>query len=900
MFTRYFTYFLFLISIFSEAQVIAEKGIPFIKNYLPEEYGNHGKIWEIKSAQNGLVYMASENGLLEFDGKKWNRFRDYKGYTRSLFLANDSTIYTGADMDFGIWRKNKFQKFDYQSLYPYNRKIGGVNEEFWGTYAYQNQIIFVSHQNLYQYSNKKITKIPAPVRFFESFQVKGRIFLADEKKGLYEYVNNQLVLLFSYPDDKNLEISGIYIEQNGTIIIVTRSSGIYTFQNGKLQTVTLEISSEIIKNKVFSFTYFDEKYWAFGTILNGLYITDHQGKIIQHLNKNKGMPNNTILSLHYQKNGKIWMGLDYGLSYSDIKNNVTYFYNTNTNFGTGYTAALEGDSFYLGTNQGLYSASWNAMDNSKDANPFRIINGAEGQVWTLQKVDNTIFCGHDSGLFEIENGQLKKIYNEPGVMSILSYSDDILLTGNYNGISIFKKEGKSWKFVKKMKVILGAINQIVKENNRTLWVNIPNYGFIRFVMDAQFNPISKTIINPKIFKGYFPYLFKDHLGIHILTNKSEYLYNNTTHEFDLIKKQVFLKNINNRFTGFYLPIALNSEYGFYSIHNGFALEKTIKQKQNYPFYSELLFRKSQAFNNQEARDLFNGSEMPFRFNNVKFSFVHPHEAAVQYQYYLNGFSDDWSNFSEQNEIEFLGLREGSYILFVKAKKGEQISSVKSFSFTINAPWYRTYWSYLFYFLLFYAIYVILKKIHYKRLSKQKKIFLEKEKKALEEQAEKHRQEMLLEKQKQLELEQNKLKEEIKNKTIELATKAKDDDDKNRILQTINEKISEAESNPNILKLKLGEIRRMVQSYLETEDHTFEIQMDELHQEFFKAMKKRFPNLSIYDLRLCAYLKIGLNSKEMADIFQVLPSSINVSRSRLRKKLNLSPDEDLYEFLNSIE
>lgn len=77
-------------------------------------------------------------------------------------------------------------------------------------------------------------------------------------------------------------------------------------------------------------------------------------------------------------------------------------------------------------------------------------------------------------------------------------------------------------------------------------------------------------------------------------------------------------------------------------------------------------------------------------------------------------------------------------------------------------------------------------------------------------------------------------------------------------------------------------------------------MDELHQEFFKAMKKRFPNLSIYDLRLCAYLKIGLNSKEMADIFQVLPSSINVSRSRLRKKLNLSPDEDLYEFLNSIE
>jgi hypothetical protein len=52
-----------------------------------------------------------------------------------------------------------------------------------------------------------------------------------------------------------------------------------------------------------------------------------------------------------------------------------------------------------------------------------------------------------------------------------------------------------------------------------------------------------------------------------------------------------------------------------------------------------------------------------------------------------------------------------------------------------------------------------------------------------------------------------------------------------LLQIINEKIVEAENNPNISKLKLGEIRRLVKTYLETEDQHFEIQMDELHQEF---------------------------------------------------------------------
>jgi ribosomal protein L9 len=167
---------------------------------------------------------------------------------------------------------------------------------------------------------------------------------------------------------------------------------------------------------------------------------------------------------------------------------------------------------------------------------------------------------------------------------------------------------------------------------------------------------------------------------------------------------------------------------------------------------------------------------------------------------------------------------------VKAKKFEFVTSIQKFSFTVKSPWYRSIWAYFLFNFNFWC-FSVFKTNSRKKTSKSKKRNVRKTKKSLNEQAEKHRQEMLLEKQKQLELEQNKLKEEIRNKTIELATKAKDDYDKNRLLQIINEKIVEAENNPNISKLKLGEIRRLVKTYLETEDHTFEIQMDELHQEF---------------------------------------------------------------------
>jgi DNA-binding CsgD family transcriptional regulator len=143
-----------------------------------------------------------------------------------------------------------------------------------------------------------------------------------------------------------------------------------------------------------------------------------------------------------------------------------------------------------------------------------------------------------------------------------------------------------------------------------------------------------------------------------------------------------------------------------------------------------------------------------------------------------------------------------------------------------------------------------------------------------------------------------MKQQLKNKTIELASKARDNEEKNRLILSLKETCEKAKNYPSITKLKLAEMSRMLDSYLKVEDNTFEIQMDELHQDFFRKLKEKFPGLSANDLRLCAYLKIGLNSKEIADILNIQPSSAYISRSRLRKKLNLNTDEDLYTFLNT--
>lgn len=880
----------------SFAQFIPAKGVPPLENYSPNQYGHHGKIWDIRSARNGIVYMASDNGLLEFDGKTWNRYKDYKGFTRSLLIANDSVIYTGSDMDFGAWKKNKFEEFQYTSLFPFKEDSNAVNEEFWNICQLNNDIVFISFNNIYVYKNKQLIKIGAPSRFSASYFVNNTIFLVDEKLGLFEFNGNSLKKVFDYPDKMPFQISGIYENVKG-LYIITKNKGIYLFASGKLSAVETEVSLPLKKYKVFCFTTIGHQYLAFGTILNGLYITDTNGKIIQHINKSKGLPNNTILCMDYAPNGKLWIGMDYGITVLNLMNNITYLYDYKGDFGTAYTAILKDSIFYLGTNQGLYKTKWDNLNSNKDETNFSIINGSEGQVWSLKNIDGTLFCGHDKGLYIVGNNSIKQISSEPGVWAIQPYKKDYLLTGNYNGINVFKRVNNSWEFLKKIDLIRGSVNQIEIENDQFLWANIPNYGLIRFSLNDNFYPGNRLIIDAKSFKGDFPYLYKDKEGIHVITSSNQYLFNQQKEKFYPQNKAIKYQKINDLLSGFYLAIPLNDAYGFYPVYNGFALENFQNLPGDIVLKYPLLLRKTEAFNNKETVVVQQNGEVPYKLNNLKFNYIIPVTKNVTYQYRLEGQSDSWSEWKNENSLELLNLKEGHYKLLLRAKSLNTISDTLEFDFKISSPWYRSWYAYLSYLLLFGFFVYLIRKRQQVKLKRQKWEMLKKEQNSLREQAEKFKQESILKNQEQLENEKKILQMQVRNKTIELAKKAKSDEEKNRLLHILKEKIHEADDNPSIAKVRRLEMRRLLDSYLEIDDKTFEIQMDELHQEFFKSLKEKFPTLSIYDLRLCAYLKTGLSSKEMAELLQVLPSSINVSRSRIRKKLDLSPDEDLYKFLN---
>jgi DNA-binding CsgD family transcriptional regulator len=273
------------------------------------------------------------------------------------------------------------------------------------------------------------------------------------------------------------------------------------------------------------------------------------------------------------------------------------------------------------------------------------------------------------------------------------------------------------------------------------------------------------------------------------------------------------------------------------------------------------------------------------------------QSNIEYSYFLKGFDKGWSNWSSRPEKEYTNLPPGNYVFQVKARNnlGNE-STASTYSFTILPPWYQTFFAYLVYFLMLIGFLYYLNLRHRNKLLQQKEQYEERQRQ--------------LEYLHQLELEKNekqivklkneKLESEISHKNSELANSAmhlvqkremlsKIHDDLNTLLKKIdNEQVSN--QFKKLLKL-LGEDNKMDDNWEQFAHH-----FDKVHADFLVLLKNRYPALTANELKLCAYVRMNLSSKEIAQLMNISIRGVEIGRYRLRKKLGLPKEMNLFEFL----
>ncbi len=100
-----------------------------------------------------------------------------------------------------------------------------------------------------------------------------------------------------------------------------------------------------------------------------------------------------------------------------------------------------------------------------------------------------------------------------------------------------------------------------------------------------------------------------------------------------------------------------------------------------------------------------------------------------------------------------------------------------------------------------------------------------------------------------------------------------------------------------LELLEEEIKNKIWVNKDSDD--FYQKVDELSSSFYARLNEQFEGLTKTDVRLCSFIKLNLDTKQIATLQNINPASVKMSRNRLRKKLHLSPEEDLSAFLHTI-
>ncbi|HWR99052.1 MAG TPA: two-component regulator propeller domain-containing protein, partial [Prolixibacteraceae bacterium] len=487
--------FLLLLAVFIPQIAFAEIkkiGTPFIRNFPKREYRAGTQNWDIAQDKRGFIYMANNEGLLVYDGNQWQIHKmPNSSIVRALFVDKSGVIYVGAYNELGKMVTQPNGEMVFKSLKKYIPEKYQNFDDIWSVFSFENKIIFQSYNCAFVCSNdSSISILEAPGRFHHAFKANDRVFFNDITEGLFEYDGKKLVQLPGCERLKGLQIWSV-ISYFGTddLMIGTLNDGIFRYDGKKLEEWGGPVNEFLKKNQVFCASTIRDQYYVVGTIQNGVVVADRNGNIVQHFSRKNGLQNNTILSLFKDRSDNLWLGLDNGIDYVNINSPITFLQNPE-GIGAGYVALVKDNKLYLGTNQGLFVSDWHG---NTQFGSFTLIPGTLGQVWSLEIHDGILICGHNNGTFEIENERAVRIDNTPGGWKYtqLKRHPGFLIGGTYNGLTLFKKEGNHWRFVRKIRGFDESFRIFEEDDNGDIWMS---HGF-KGIYKVRLNPGLDSVIS---------------------------------------------------------------------------------------------------------------------------------------------------------------------------------------------------------------------------------------------------------------------------------------------------------------------------------------------------------------------------------------------------------------------
>lgn len=746
-------------------------------------------------------------------------------------------------------------------------------------------------------------------------------------------------------------------------VVTTLKSGLFVLSGSGIKKLSTPNNILFENDRIYAATTVSDDWIALATSNNGLYITDLRGNIIQKFTRTERLQNNNILNVFLDNQRNIWLGLDNGVdliaynsaikeinpALQDGSGYTALIHNNRLYAGTSgglYSVALQP-----------------LKDLSFSIGKFEPVINTRGQTWALAEINAQLLLGHHEGAFVIRNNKAEKISGMQGFWNFIPLSRTFptaqIVAGHYKGLQFFNYNGSEFETSVQVPGFSESSRFVTIDKSDNIWVSHPYHGVYKISRNNL--GIYKTVpyneknglpspLNNHVYKikneilvateaGVYGYdenkdafapaaYYKKYLGNRSIRYLKEdqsgnvwFMHEKSLGVIDVTGKNpvvIFLPELNNKMlSGFEYIYPVDEHNLFFAGEKGFFHLNYEKYKRTIPQLAvqirevtishtgdSLLFGGYfNQVNDKQLQDPEKIPEIKSGLKNIRFDFsasLFGYQATLEYSYRLKGFDINWSEWSRRTEKEYTHLPAGTYSFEVKVRNnlGNE-SSVASYKIKILPPWYQTMWAALFYLVLFVTANYLLFHWLQQKFRRQRAKFEAEQKRLLYI----HELELNKTESELVALRNEKLEAEINFKNSELASSAMHLVKKSELLTKMKTELSQVIRGLDN-QTTIEELKKMSRSLgdddnMDKEWANFTKHFDKVHSDFVVGLKEKHPNISPSELKLCAYLRMNLSTKEIAQLMNISVRGVEISRYRLRKKLGIPSEQNLFDYLISI-
>jgi AraC family transcriptional regulator, chitin signaling transcriptional activator len=931
------------------------KGKPQITHYTKKQINSNSQFWAMCQDRDGIMYFGNNEGALVFDGERWQKVKlPNNSSIRCLLVSHDGLVYAGGYNEFGTIQKDGYGKYYYRSLISLLRPEDLNFENAWQAHEVQGRIVFRTRRLLIAISENKAITLPASNKFVYSNVVGDKLYVKDAN--ILKQLDLENLELISLNLNFNNEILTLFLPglSPDDFIAITKQGSVFKVDAGLTTTTLLIRLIEQPSNNlaISAIKASNGKYYV-GTLSTQIVsFYPSGGQLIIDRNF-PALQDNTVLNLFESSDGNIWALLNDGIDCIQASSPVSSLFES----ASVYDVFTNGRELLLATNLGVFRST-KPLDKDGDLN-FQNIIGLEGQAWSLQQFEGTILCSHDKGLYIIAGTKVTPIIEGTGFWKVIGIEGKpgYYLACSYEGMYLMTyNKARGFSIQHKLEAFNESSRDIIQSDEPGMfWICHGYKGVFKIKIEETFTRVVglehfqdknglPSPFNINAFRWNDEIVFTTNHGIFIydpvndkfvphtfLTNlfgadlnvrkllqfkdktwfvqDDEAGYFNNAHP--ILEKGMFLQLKGTFNTGLECIYPLTSQSVLIGTNMGlhhFDLTTNPSVRQVKTLISNVSYKDG---NEQIACPLKQSENNPYPFrekiSTITFNFSAPgarHRTDIQYSFRVDGIDDDWSPWQASAVKEYSVLRPGRYAFHVKAQSllGEQAEEAVYY-FEIVPAWYKSTWAILLYCLI--GIFILIVIAIWVRV----KIQTERKKTQKEEEQKRRVLELIIQRIK-LEHENDEIKKDKGQLELDILHKSKELANHTTMLIKKRELLTDLHEELNSLKdlvkndpsrQKVRELIRRINVDQRDEEHirVFETNFERVHHEFFEELKAFFPGLTQKELHLCAFIKMNLGNKEIALIQNITVRGVETARYRIRKKLNLKPEEDMAAFFEKL-